>query len=583
MGATAVTADGGQIVAKEATPSGTARNSPTILAAVFLGLTLLIGFTRIPLAPTWLFLFDDVNLALALDDFNPGLQKPQPPGYPMFVVQARLLRVFFGTVERTFLVCGMLAGVLAPFFLFLLGARMYSRWTGVTAALLLTLSPVFWFSSLVSPLRPYIALISALSAYLCYRAASGEPRFAYYAAIAVGLGAGWRPSAVVFLFPLWLLCAWFSLRSVRRLAIALLLMAASVLLWLGPMTADVGGPAALYKLFAEYLADNSHRTSLLYGAGFWEWSRTMVQALVWLGLPVVGWVWACPLLLAGRNRSLPASAQRDPTAFPGSRPLPVWLFYLAWLLPPAIFFGLVHVEAPGHTLYLATGSCLMGAACLDVAARRAARCLPGGMNPRYSFVAIALGLYLVLFFFPYQMPPWRHSRGTLLRFVEHCGSWGQYALRGSSYTPIREDGQITDGCLSFLRALGRTRPLVIVWQDYDVSWREVAYYWSDTPMWMISGLTALERRDGLVPQLCHENRVVDRPDPAPPVRLPVPAGGRVAWLVHELSRLPEQLRAHGVPMRQFGSRLFVTDLASAPTQFRAAQFVFEQERGWDGN
>ena len=151
-------------------PRPSARAAPLLLLVLVSGL---VAVTRIPLAPQYLFSFDCVNLALVLENFDPRLHQPQPPGYPLFVAQARVLNWFFRSPEQTFVACGLLAGVAAPLLLFFLGARLYSRWAGVAAALLLVLNPVFWRSTLTSPLRPYLTVVTVLVAYLCHRAAAG--------------------------------------------------------------------------------------------------------------------------------------------------------------------------------------------------------------------------------------------------------------------------------------------------------------------------------------------------------------------------------------------------------------------------
>ena len=51
---------------------------------VFGGLVLA---SRLPLAPGQLFSFDDVNFAYAIGDFDPRVSRPQPPGYPIFVLE----------------------------------------------------------------------------------------------------------------------------------------------------------------------------------------------------------------------------------------------------------------------------------------------------------------------------------------------------------------------------------------------------------------------------------------------------------------------------------------------------------------
>lgn len=563
----------------QSSPAGAAaRATPRlVLLAVLAGLILLVAVTRIPLAPRHLFLFDNVNLALALDEFDPRLHQPQPPGYPLFVVEARLIRTVFDTPERTFLVCGLLAAALAPFFLFLLGTRMYSRWTGMAAALLLAVNPAFWCASLTSPLRPYIALVDAAGAYLCWKAVS-NPRFAYYAAVAIGLGGGWRPAAMALLLPLWLVCAWIGLRSFRRMALALALLAAAMLAWLVPLTVVLDGPAGLYGLFSSYLAEQSQDTSPIYGAGFWDWSRTMVQALVWQALAVVGWFWALLLLLLPRREASTGSRAVPVPGTAGVRSLPKWLFFVMWLAPPAIFFKLVHVASPGHTLAIDCGLCLLGAACLEAAAGRASRFLPGRVWPRTAFLTVALAVNLAFFWFPYRIPRPRPTQGNVARLAEQFRFWGYLALRTSSYTAIQAEDTATRACLSFIRAQGKARPLAIVWQDDGVSWRKVAYYFSDEPVWMIEGLNGLDSKPAIVPWLWFSNRIIEAPGPEPPVRLGLPAGGRVVWLVHVLSPLPKELRAQGVPLRQFGKGMFVTDLAGAPAEFRAAQFVFQQKR-----
>ena len=74
------------------------RAAPLLLLVLLAGV---VAATRLPLAPPYLFSFDNVNLALALERFDPRLHQPQPPGYPLFVGQARLLNWFFHSPERT--------------------------------------------------------------------------------------------------------------------------------------------------------------------------------------------------------------------------------------------------------------------------------------------------------------------------------------------------------------------------------------------------------------------------------------------------------------------------------------------------
>ena len=118
------------------------------LAALFGFSILMVGLTRLPFYPTHLYSFDSVNLALALDHFDPTIHQPQPPGYPLFVLEARLLDLLLGNAERTFAVLGMLICGLAVGMLYLVGKELFSPWAGMVAAALLFVNPSFWFSSL---------------------------------------------------------------------------------------------------------------------------------------------------------------------------------------------------------------------------------------------------------------------------------------------------------------------------------------------------------------------------------------------------------------------------------------------------
>ncbi len=565
-------------------------------------LAALVAATRIPLTPRYLFHFDNVNLALALDDFDPRKHQPQPPGYPLFVAQARLLRLLFLTPERTFLACNLLAGVAAPLLLFLLGARMYSRWAGVAAALLLALNPVFWRSTLTSPLRPYLAVITTLVAYLCYRAISRggagpaqdgaqqapalqatpdtSARFAYYAAIALGLGAGWRPAQMVLLFPLWLLCAWCALRSMRRIALGVALAAAAALTWLVPLAVASGGVASFGNMLASYLGEQAESSSPIYGSGFWGWWKMITQAFVWHALAVVGWFWAALFVLwdrySLRSEGLVGADQCVRPARNSATTIPNWLFLLVWVGPATIFFILIHVASPGHTLAVLPALCLLGGAYLERGARSVARFLPGNYAPLALFLAVALAINVWFFLNPFRIPHERpHIRGGLPLVVEQFRFWGYFALRDASYTSIRAEVLSTGDRIRFLHSLGPPDQLVIVWEDDAVTWRKIAYYFSDYPVWVMGGFSRHTASPMARPWLWKGNRIIAAPRGNYDEPLLLPATGRVAWLVHLHSPLPAQLRAQGVPLQQFGTK-YVTDLAAAPAQFRAGPFLLQK-------
>ncbi|MGH9783564.1 MAG: glycosyltransferase family 39 protein, partial [Terriglobia bacterium] len=304
---------------------------------------LLVGLTRFPLMPAHLFSFDTVNLALALEDFDPTRNQPQPPGYPLFVLEARLVRLLAGTPERTFAILNVLVCGLALGMLYLLGKRMFSPWIGMTAAALLFVNPPFWYSGLTSPLRPHLALLSILVAYCCWRASHGEERYFEWASLVLGLGAGFRPELLVFLFPLWAWTAW-QCRRVRLLVRGVFILGLSNAVWLAVL-AGSGGTAEIIPTFSAYLFAQTQDTSVLLDATA-SWRRTAGRAIIWTGLGTLPWIGTLPF------------AWKDRYWLPDwTRTLP---FLALWFTPAFLFHFAVHIGDPDHALSTIPALCLVG-------------------------------------------------------------------------------------------------------------------------------------------------------------------------------------------------------------------------------
>src|SRR5262252_4036702 len=126
------------------------------LKAFWFAICVLLLLTRLPAMAAYLSI-DNVNLAFSLEKFDPRIHQPQPPGYPFFVLFGRIVNVIFHDAERTFVAVSLIVSGLCLPLAFLLGTKMFSRWAGGAAALLLLVNPVSWHSSLDGPLRPYLA------------------------------------------------------------------------------------------------------------------------------------------------------------------------------------------------------------------------------------------------------------------------------------------------------------------------------------------------------------------------------------------------------------------------------------------
>ena len=84
---------------------------------IFILFGLLVFVSRWPWAPGQLFTFDDVNLAYSIGHFDVRISQPHPPGYPLFVMEMRVLHwLRFRRAESVLLVLalsGSLSGALS--------------------------------------------------------------------------------------------------------------------------------------------------------------------------------------------------------------------------------------------------------------------------------------------------------------------------------------------------------------------------------------------------------------------------------------------------------------------------------------
>src|SRR5262252_5148479 len=113
------------------------------LKAFWFAICVLLLLTRLPAMASYLSI-DNVNLALSLEKFDPRIHQPQPPGYPLFVLFARMVNIAFHDAEKTFVAISLLISVGSISAAFALARRMFSPWAGAAAAFLLLVNPVFW-------------------------------------------------------------------------------------------------------------------------------------------------------------------------------------------------------------------------------------------------------------------------------------------------------------------------------------------------------------------------------------------------------------------------------------------------------
>jgi hypothetical protein len=311
-----------------------ARLAPNRDVALASGLAVVTLLSRWPYRARMLYNWDAVQFALALHEFDIAKHQPHPPGYLLYVGLGRLLNASLSDPTLAYVALAMLFSAGSTFVLYGLARRLYDRGTAFVAASLLAVSPLFWFYGSVGLTYAGEAFAASVVAWFAYATLTGSVRHLYWGALALGLTGGMRQSVLLLLLPLWLGCAALGIRSRRPLATAAGILLASVLAWLLPMMWLTGGPAAYLAASTQLYGSMLFPTSVLGGS----LETTLAQLRYLLESTLVG---LGPLALVAA--ALPAYARRE-----GWR-VPEW-FLLAWMVPPAIFYTLVHFGQAGYVL-----------------------------------------------------------------------------------------------------------------------------------------------------------------------------------------------------------------------------------------
>ncbi len=217
--------------------------------------------------------FDSYSFVLALRDFNLDLQYPQPPGFPVYIVSARLLHHLIEDETQALTTLSALSGAGAVLLIYGLGRWLDPRhWTtAAIGALTFALAPVSWLSSekALSDTVGTLWVLLSLGIWLCwYRRSPDQTRgiVPVMAGLISGLALGVRPQNAM---PILLFVGGLFFddvthrRDLSPWVIAWLAGAAGILLWLIPVASSAGGLGSYLTLIRAHGAHVGRADSLL--------------------------------------------------------------------------------------------------------------------------------------------------------------------------------------------------------------------------------------------------------------------------------------------------------------------------------
>ena len=318
-------------------------------AAGAVGLGLLVVASRLPFRTRYLANWDAAQFALGIRHFDLAHHQPHPPGYLGYIAAGRLLLRVFGDPNSALVALSIGGEALGVAVGFLFARALFGRFAGWVSGLALAAAPLYWYYGEVANTYALEPLLAMLVAWPCWRLWTGEARFAYPAAVALGLGGALRPSTMVLLTPLFLL-------SLRRSAGQPLVLrslgiyAAAVAVWALPLLVLAGGPIRFLQVSLQ-LGD-----SVTGGTAFWNDARNPLTVTGPAVLTGLGWELGLFSVLAAFGLlAAPRLLRRE--VLP-----PAWtLFCWAWAAPALLTFLFVHigqlvyVQAFAPALFLSLG------------------------------------------------------------------------------------------------------------------------------------------------------------------------------------------------------------------------------------
>jgi len=423
------------LVERKAADLARVREIPRVYASC---LVLFVILSRWLVAPAYLYYFDSANFALALEEFNPALHQPQPPGYPFFVALTRVIHFFMSDAQQVMLVAGLVGGIAALIVLYHLAAAMFDRNAGILASALLASDPVFWFGGVTNEIRVFLALGMASICLAAWKALEAPGRTArlYILFGVIGLAAGFRPVEMWLLVPLALWVWWRSSGSAATLFRAGLVLAAATLPWLGFVVWRAGGPRVFAEILAGYTTSQFQDSSALFGARAGAAGNMFLKAVTWTAMGSAVWIWALPFI-----RLRPDHANQARKRF---------LFVAIALLPTFLFAALIHVGDPDQTLAGVTLLSLIGGA---VMGRLLNAC---SMARVYTAAALLTVAHASDFYHP--------------RF--HLGEMASYGF-------VRTIDRLTTENIQAIASLQQHGQATIIHGGSPLSFRQIAYYFPD--------------------------------------------------------------------------------------------------------
>lgn len=304
-------------------------------------IALLIVITRLLFKSEYLYEWDSIQYALAINDFNIMWHQPHPPGYLFYILILKFCNIIFNNINNTFIFVNILFSILTALFLYLLSYQLFkNRLNAVYTCLLLIFSPIFWFYGEVATIYILEAFISVTIAFYSYQSLFNiNKKYSLTLSLLFGFLAGIRQSILVLFFPLWL----FTLSKHPRLKVIFLSVVffiCGLLIWFIPTIISVNGFNNYYEISKGLTSSGGEKIITFFGNTLSYIKINFLNFIIWLsqGVSPISCFFILNLIL--KKRKL------DRIFFKNTK----IMFFMFWIIPSTIFYAIIYIEKPGYLL-----------------------------------------------------------------------------------------------------------------------------------------------------------------------------------------------------------------------------------------
>jgi hypothetical protein len=355
---------------------GTLTNHRTAL--IFLAV--LGALSRLPFLIDTPINWDAVQFALALDRFDLHDHQPHPPGYILYVLLGRAMRlIFIDSALALSLLSVLFSAAAAPLLFGLVLAALDDKSVAWCAAILYLASPLALYYGAVGLTYLPEMTASVTIAWLAWRCrATPGLRIALALGLTLGLAVGLRQTALIVFLPL---CMWAIWGASRRVWLAFsAALIGTCLTWLVPLLVMSGG-VEVYLRESALLAESASGQTSLVSAGLEGLLYNLAFIALSLGLGVgfalvpLG-LWAARVVRFSLTPILRT-------------------FLLVWTLPTIIFYALTHVGQYGYLLAILPPLLILASLAARVWGERVG--IPSGARTfrKHSGAAIGIAICLI--------------------------------------------------------------------------------------------------------------------------------------------------------------------------------------------